>query len=258
MMTKRARTFPGLLVSAAALMATGATNGRAVELGDPLAITRIFWEYNSSPNDLGVHVFLDGEDWKTLQIKKPDKTTIFEVTGKGPYEKLGMTELFFEGAEPTLGDGEDEVPLEKLLKKFPEGEYKFVGLYVDDTKAKGFGTLSHAIPDGPTNLSPSGEVDPNDPLEISWSAVTAPPDGFPAKAINIVGYLVIVEDPTEPTPTAAKATFQVRVPGSTTSVTVPAEFVASLPTGQLIPYEVLAIEASGNQSITEGSFSLTP
>jgi hypothetical protein len=29
---------------------------------------RIFIEYNSSDNDLGFHVFLDGEDWKSLKI----------------------------------------------------------------------------------------------------------------------------------------------------------------------------------------------
>ena len=37
------------------------------------------------------------------------------------------------------------------------------------------------------------------------------------------------------------------------SVTVPPEFVASLPTGENL-FEVLAIDVSGNQSITESSF----
>jgi hypothetical protein len=31
----------------------------------------IYWEYNSSVNDLGVHVFLDGEDWRELKIINP-------------------------------------------------------------------------------------------------------------------------------------------------------------------------------------------
>ncbi len=253
MMTKRARIFPSFLVSAVVWMAAGAADSRA-ELGPPLDITRIYWEYNASAEDLGVHVSLDGEDWKSLRIVNPKQTTIFEVAGSGPYEKFGMTELFFEGAEPSLED----VPLEKLLKKFPEGDYKFVGVYVDDTKAKGKGTLSHAIPDGPTNLLPTGPVNPNDPLVIRWTAVTAPPDGFPDKPIDIIGYQVIVENPTPPTPSTPKVTFQLIVPGLTTSVTVPPEFVASLPTDEEIPYEVLAIEASGNQTLSEGSFTLTP
>jgi hypothetical protein len=37
-------------------------------------------------------------------------------------------------------------------------------------------------------------------------------------------------------------------------VTVPPEFVASLPSGSN-QFEVLAIEASGNQTITEGTFT---
>ena len=33
----------------------------------PLKISRIYWEYNSTADDLGVHVSLDGEDWKELR-----------------------------------------------------------------------------------------------------------------------------------------------------------------------------------------------
>jgi hypothetical protein len=43
------------------------------------------------------------------------------------------------------------------------------------------------------------------------------------------------------------------VPGTTTSLTVSPEFVASLDSGEH-EFEVLAIDVSGNQTITEGSF----
>jgi hypothetical protein len=46
----------------------------------------------------------------------------------------------------------------------------------------------------------------------------------------------------------------VNLPGTATQVTLPPEFVASLAPGEH-PFEVLAIEASGNQTITEGSFT---
>src|SRR6185436_11219924 len=75
---------------------SSSSRGAPVEL----EIAKIYWEYNASANDLGVHVSLDGEDWKALRILRPDNKTIFEVRGKGPYQELGMTELFFEGAEP--------------------------------------------------------------------------------------------------------------------------------------------------------------
>ena len=83
---------------------------------------------------------------------------------------------------------------------------------------------------------------PPNTLVISWDAVTAPPPGFPAEPIHIVGYQVIV------------GTFQVTVPATTLNVTVSPEFVSSLASGQQ-PFEVLAIEAGGNQTITEGSFT---
>jgi hypothetical protein len=200
-----------------------------------LEIAKIYFEYNSSANDLGVHVSLDGEDWKQLRIVNPKGRMIFTVEGKRAYKTLGMTELFFEGAEPSL----DDVPLEDLLALFPEGGYVFSGKTVDEGAVTGTGILSHAIPAGPGGVA--AVLGPGDSLVISWDAVTGPPPGFPDEPIDIVAYQVIV------------GSFQVTVPGTTTSVTVSPEFVASLGSGEQA-FEVLAIDATGNQTITEGSF----
>lgn len=199
-----------------------------------LDFSRIYWEYNSSANDLGVHVTLDGEDWNQLQIENPDGEVIFSVLGSGPYEELGMTELFFEGAEPSL----DEFPLEDLLDLFPEGRYDFSGLTVDGEDIEGTGRFSHAIPAGPLVFA---DVGPNGFLRIRWTAVDDNAPGFPNKPIQIVGYQVIVE------------TFQVTVPASVLSVTVPPEYVGTLAAGEH-QFEVLAIDRSANQTITEGAF----
>jgi hypothetical protein len=207
----------------------------------PLAIKKIYFEYNSTASalgDLGVHVFLDGEDWKELKIVNPKGRTIFEVEGKGPYKELGMTELFFEGAEPDLAD----VPLQELLDRFPAGDYKFLGKTVDGERIVDTAPLTHAIPAGPLNVS--AQLGPDNALVISWDRVTGPPNGFPNEPINIVAYQVIV------------SAFQVTVPATSAqrqSVTVSPEFVGSLAPGAQ-PFEVLAIEAGGNQTITEGSF----
>lgn len=200
---------------------------------DKFEFARIYIEYNASANDLGFHVTLDGEDWKDLAIVNPRGTPIFMVEGSGPYAELGMTELFFEGAEPSL----DEIPLRQLLSRFPEGKYRFIGTTVDDTPILRNGTLSHAIPAGP--FVQSSVV--GDRITIRWRPVTTAPRGFPARPIDIVGYQVIV-DP-----------FQVTLPDSSTQVTLPREFAASLGKGEH-PFEVLAIDVSGNQTITEGSF----
>ncbi|TAH39468.1 MAG: hypothetical protein EYC70_01405 [Planctomycetota bacterium] len=198
----------------------------------PLEIAKIYWEYNATANDLGVHVFLDGEDWRHIKITNPDDRLIFAVGGFGPYREFGMTELFFEGAEPAL----DEVPLDDLLAEFPQGEYDFEGRTVDGEEIEGEGELSHAIPDGPDVSVTMGA---GDLLQIHWTAVTAPPPGFPDLPINVVAYQVIVES------------FQVTVPATVLSMTVPPEFVGSLASGKH-QFEVLAIEESGNQTLTEG------
>jgi hypothetical protein len=234
---RNTRKWSVLLVAVVALLATAAgpeawAKKEAVELD----IKKIYFEYNSSANDLGVHVLLDGEDWRKLKIVGPNGRTFFDVQLKAGYQGLGGTELFFEGAEPNLAD----VPLEELLDRFPAGDYQFSGQTVDGNPVEGTATLSHAIPRGPANVT--AVVGPS--LLIMWDGPgTNPPDGFPDGDINIVAYQVIVGN------------FQVTIPGGpfgAFSVTVPPEFVASLPHGTGIEYEVLAIDANGNQTITEG------
>jgi hypothetical protein len=210
-------------------------------------IARIYIEYNASANDLGYHVTLDGEDWKTLKIINPDHKVIFNVQGKGPYKDLGMTELFFEGAEPSLFD----FPLGDLLSLFPEGEYNFKGRTVDGEKITAESTLSHAVPAGPDVSASDDTVGTGNVLVIRWDAVTEvatdPAGGtFPDLPILIVAYQVIVED--------FLVTIPATVPAAPMSVTVPAEYIASLPAGT-IPFEVLAIDQSGNQTLTESTFT---
>ena len=119
MVNNRKRTLPLVVVATVAVLVGSAPQEcRAEEV--PFKIAKIYWEYNASANDLGVHVSLDAEDWRRLRILKPNNRSIFEVEGRGAYHELGMTELFFEGAEPSL----DEFPLAGLLARFPEGEYE--------------------------------------------------------------------------------------------------------------------------------------
>ena len=66
---------------------------------------RIYIEYNETANDLGFHVSLDGEDWTDLKIFDPTGKKIFDVSASGGYKNLGLTELFFEGAEPRGSTG---------------------------------------------------------------------------------------------------------------------------------------------------------
>ncbi len=230
-MSRTMRWTPVLLLAAAGtlLSSPGWTAPNHFEAA------RLYIEFNQTDNDLGFHVSLDAEDWKSVRILNPAGVTIFEATGRGPYGRpgLGLSEMFFEGAEPSL----DDIPLERLLAQFPEGRYRFLGETADGTRLTATSVFSHAVPDGPitaVNVSSGGIV-------IHWRPVTAPPPGFPPERIDIVGYQVIV-DP-----------FQVILPATSTQVTLPKEFTDSLAPG-IHGYEVLAIDASGNQTITAGTF----
>jgi hypothetical protein len=228
-MTRPVRLLLFLLAGAAALAVPFPARAGQFEEA------HLYIEYNSTDNDLGFHVFLDAEDWKSVKIVNPAGVTLVEVNGKGPYGRpgLGLSELFFEGAEPSL----DDVPLNDLLALFPEGKYKFLGVTAAGVKLTSTSTFSHAVPAGPVV---STEVS-GDNIVIRWQPVTGPPPGFPNEKIDIVGYQVIVEP------------FQVTLPASSTEVTLPREFAQTLKAGSH-GFEVLAIDASGNQTITAGSF----
>ena len=229
-MTAKQRHLSYLIVLAAAALKLAAPSFAA-----QFPEARIFIEYNSTENDLGFHVKLDAENWKRVTITNPEGNTIFEVNGKGAFGALGMSELFFEGAEPSL----DEMPLRALLRQMPEGRYTFRGVTVAGSVLTSRPRLSHAVPAGPVV---STLVNGND-VVITWEPVTGPPEGFPNRAIQIVGYQVIVEP------------FQITLPASSTSMRLPDELVASLGPGEH-GFEVLAIDVSGNQTITAGSFQI--
>jgi hypothetical protein len=221
------------LILLVAMMALGLA---APGLAQGFDIARIYIEYNESANDLGFHVTLDGEEWTELKIYDPTGTKIFDLSAKGGYKNLGLTELFFEGAEPNL----DEFPLEELLALFPEGEYTFIGKTVDNEKLVSTATLSHDVPAGPV-ISTAPSTACTGTIAVSWPAVTGPAPILPDGTINVVAYQVIV------------GSFQVTVPASVLGVTVPLEYYQTLASGTH-PYEVLSIDANGNQTITEGTF----
>ena len=229
-MSRFVRHHPVVISAALGLLLQ--TPARAQEFSE----ARIYIKYNESANDLGFHVILDGEDWTDLKIVDPTGTRIFNVSARGGYKGLGLTELFFEGAEPNLS----EFPLQTLLELFPEGEYRFVGKTVDNEKIESTAVLSHNVPAGPI-VSTRSVTCCGATLEISWQPVTGPAAILPEASVHVTSYQVIV------------GSFQVTVPGSKTRVTVPREYYQSLPSGTHA-FEVLAIDESGNQTITEGFF----
>ncbi|MGH7801590.1 MAG: hypothetical protein ACREOW_13355 [Thermodesulfobacteriota bacterium] len=204
----------------------------------PFSAAKIIFEVNATDRDAGIQVFLDGEPWKNVKIFNPNKLQIAEYQGKGSVEGFGFTELFSESNEPPFED----FPLQDVLDLFPQGKYEFKGTTVGGASLKSMATLSHVIPCGPEIVSE--DTLPFDEAIIKWTPVTNELDPATEECgestdLDIVGYQVIV------------GTFQVTLPASATQVTVPPEF---LEPNTVYLFEVLAIEKSGNQTITEGSF----
>ena len=205
-----------------------------VELED--AVIRI--EVNDTDGDAGIQLFLDGDGWRKMRVLAPDNRKIFEVKALSSGAELGFTELFTESEEPAFDEG---FSFEELFELFPEGEYAFLGMSVDNERLAGLATLTHDVPGGPVLMGPSGDmVDPSATV-VSWDPPPAPLAGAPV----IVAYQVIVEreDPDR--------VFSVDLPASASSVTVSPEFMEP---GTEYEFEVLAIETSGNQTISEGEF----
>ena len=239
-MTKHINMLPVFLVAVVTLM-VAAPKLWAI----PFSQTKIIIEVNATAGDGGIQISLDATGWNRLEVFDPNKIKVFDVSGSGSVGMTGITELFFESAEPSFAD----LPLDQLLARFPEGNYTFVGTTVDGKKLTGSATLKHNIPAGPTIVSPAEGAAPlnsKQPVVIDWDPVTDP---FPGTdlAVTIVSYQVIVER-VKPTPLRV---FSADVEASVTKVTVPPEFLQA---NADYNFEVLAIEASGNQTISEGGF----
>lgn len=201
--------------------------------------TKIIIELNSTDQDAGIQIFLDAEGWAELTVFDPNGNQLCDFKASGSVGVLGITELFFESEEPSL----EELPLDEFLALFPEGEYAFRGKTVEGEVLVGSATLSHAIPEGPILLSPTGkDVAPSNTV-VAWVPVADPPGS------EIVGYQVIVERE-EPT----LRVFSVDLSATATRVTVPAEFMEPKTEYK---FEVLAIEAGGNRTISESMFKTT-
>ena len=229
------RTWTGGAVSCLVAIASVANSSVAQGAETRFAAARIIIEFNSTDQDVGVQVFLDGQPWRKVQLTSPDGR-ILDITGTGNLSRLGLTELFFESEEPSLED----VSLDEFLTLFPEGDYELKGETADGNEIVGTARLTHRIPAGPKIVTPGkgSAVDPDDAV-ISWNPVTEP------EGIDIVGYQVIVERD------QPHRTFDADLPAAITSVLVPPQF---LEPGTAYKMEVLAIDASGNQTITENSF----
>jgi Fibronectin type III domain len=238
-----------LLVGAVAPPALAADQGKQTDEAPSQKVVkikdaRLKFEINSTDRDAGVQVFLDADPWKTMSIYDPNGRLIYTTSTHGSMGEQGGTELFLESAEPTL----NELPIERLFERFPEGDYRFRGEGLDGERYVGSAHLTHDLPDGPTLVSPLEGGDPQHPQNttVVWEPVD-PPNGSP-----IIGYQVLVVDPDTGITALPKVILDVMMPPTATSMAVPPGF---LQPNTEYEWEVLAIEESGNQTLSSSFFT---
>ena len=238
----------GLATAAPSSWARDAKVGKAAEATEvPMKDARLKIELNSTDGDAGIQVFVDADPWKWLEIYDPNDRLIFRSTAYGRFAKQGGTELFMESAEPDFS----ELPLADFLRRFPEGEYEFEAQGLDGQIFVGSANFTHNLPAGPELVSPldgTGLVDPNHAV-MTWKPV-GPANGSP-----IVGYQVLVVLPQSSIPAIPKIVLDVMMPPTATSMAVPPGFLRP---NTRYEWEVLAIEASGNQTLSTAFFQTKP
>lgn len=196
-------------------------------------------EINATDGDAGLQIDLDHDPWRSLSLTRPDGQLIFEVHNRGVLQDYGLTELFSESSEPPF----TSFPLSEFKKLFPAGDYVFDGVETDGTPMRSVVTLTHDFPDGPQITAPEEDsVVAPDELVVRWNAVTTP------VGIQIARYQVLMVDESR-----GVRVFSADLPRSARSITVPEEFLAS---NGVYKVEVLAIERSGNQTLSELSFTV--
>jgi hypothetical protein len=229
-------------------------------------VADIYFELNNTDEDLGIHALIDGEAWKYLAMEDPNGRKMLNVFVRGRLHRQGLTEIFFESAEPTF----DELDPEDFFRRFPEGKYEIEGITLDWKKLESTDILTHLLPAPPSEIVisevpfylesidceneatvPEIQILPSEDIAISWEKVTQshPELGRTNERINVVSYQVVVEVEVDET----EMIYSVYLPPNVMEVSVPPEFIAL---GEEFKFEILVREESGNQTAVESCFTV--
>ena len=237
----------------------------------PFDEAHLFFELNDSDGDLGIHALIDGEPWKRLRIEDPNERKMLAVNVRGRLKRQGLTEFFFESAEPTF----NELSPKQFFRRFPQGTYEIEGLTLDQEELESETEVTHIMPAPPqalVNGKPMGlqcddELPGYDapevsaPVTISWAEVThSHPDPLgggaavqPPVSVEINNYEVVIEVEGDD---EFVSILGVILPPGKTSMTIPDQLIDLAEAGDGIKFEVLAREQSYNQTATESCFQL--
>jgi hypothetical protein len=225
----RTEADPSAPVSDLELQAADAGEADATAAAVPFADAELFFEFNTTDNDLGLQLFLDTDDgWKRVRVVDPARQQLLEFETSGRLSRLGLTELRFESSEPSP---------QEVLALFPPGEYRFRGRTVEDELLASNARLSHRFAAAPTFSPTDGEVvDPRN-VVVEWNTPGA-------EQVE----LIIEQD-------ELGHVLDITVSASTRRMRVPPQF---LKPGLEYKIEILSIGENGNRTIAESTFRTAP
>lgn len=227
-------------------------------------VAELYLELNDTDGDLGFHGLIDGDEWKRLRIINPEGRPLMNAWLRGALRDQGLTEFFFESAEPTF----DELDPAEFLARFPEGAYEIEGVTVDGEEIEGESELSHTLAGPAPNLRVNGiaAADGCDiplagvvaPVTISWDPVTmSHPDlGNTGIPVTVRQYELVAEIERGDDDVPDVLVFKVDMlpnNGGGLSFTLPADFVGDY---EEFKFEVVTKLDNGNQTATESCFEL--
>jgi hypothetical protein len=265
--TSDAHTVLLVAASAALILSTGPTVALATEPCGDFGQCKALIEINSTDGDIGFHFLMDGEDLNSGQIVDPNGKTIFAERAKGALKEQKMTETFGESAEPFCWAAPEADPgeietLEEFLGRWAAGTYTFLGKGDGGERSEGATEFTHALPAAPTSVDFDGSV-------VSWAAgadlgncaSTAELDDLVADGVlpvhptnvPVAAWEIVLEPDVEDGDPTGNLEFTIRVAGDILQkkVTVPADYLASLPDDTPAKIEVGAIGVTDNATFTE-------
>lgn len=257
-------------IAALSALAAATTTVYATEPCGDFGECQVLIEINASDGDIGFHFLGDADDLRAMRIDGPDGEKVFENRAFGPLRDQKLTESFGESAEPLCwedpeadeDDLEEIVTLDEFLDRWTAGTYRFSAKGENGEKLSGDTDLTFELPAAPASVEFDG-------AQITWAAgndlgncasygelAVLVADGvLPEHPENvfIAEYEIVMEPDVDDGDPIGGLVYSIRVPGdiSPKAVTVPAEYLNSLPDDTPVKVEVGAIGGGDNATFTE-------
>ncbi len=244
----------------------GASLASATEPCDPsFGECKVLVEINASDGDIGFHFLMDGDDLVVAGLRGP-AGLIFRNEAIGPLADQFMTEMFVESSEPPCfeenGPNSEHTTLEEFLDRWDAGRYFALGRNEDGELSEGGTVLTHELPAAPAEV----DFDPDTGI-VSWepgddlgecadyselvALVNAGTLPTHPEDVDVDRWEVVLEPDVEDGDPTGSLVYSIRVPAELGQITVPADYLASLPDDTLVKVEVGAMGGEDNATFTE-------